>query len=419
MDKKSSNKKAIKEEKISSESSSDDKSDDEVIEKDPNAPMGYTIKRKQNKELVHKSRLLKNNSNFIMVSGSTGTGKSTLLLALLVCFSNKVKHIVLASAKMVDDAHKSIEKYCKKESIEFHYVHDADQCNNTLADILDSKKESEHVIVIFDDFNINFTSQGNDPLNQIIIKVFALLRSQNCSGIIVTQTYYNVPTKVRENCNMRIVFKMDNVHSHRALINDIEGLFYDGNNENEVRRDLKALYNKIFMEPYKFMIILSHPPPQIRIGWHDIVYPPDQAGYIEGGELKPKKKRQISKPIARKRELYRTAVDLGLPTYYWKRITVPQLEHFVKVKSAQGQKGNGNTAPEIDKIIEGAGDDEDTIERLNSKLGHHIRQYKRKGNPNNLTYISDLCNKLSEKGMPIQQIRYILKHTNMTDFIEI
>jgi len=399
--------------------SSEEQSDGDIIEKDANAPMGYAIKRKKSKDLVHKSKLLKNNSNFIMVTGATGSGKSTIVLQLLLCFSKKVKYILLASAKIFDDAHESIKKYCKKEDIIFNYVHDADECNNKLADILDEKKKDDHVIVIFDDFNANFNAQGNDPLNQIIIKVFSLLRSQNCSAFVITQTYYSVATKVRENCNIRIVFKMDNVHSHRALINDIEGLFYNGDNEHDVRKDLKVLYNKIFSEPYKFLLILSHPPPQIRIGWHDIVYPPDQVGHVEGGEMKTKKKREISKPIKEKHALYRIAVDLGMPRYLYKKSTLEQIKKWIEIKTSKAQLSNGNTAPELEKILSGEGFGEETVDKLRGRLQYNIRRYKAYENPRNISAISEICNKLVDKGMPIDQVRYLIRSANMDEHIEL
>jgi len=406
-----------------SETSSSSDEDDSVIEKNPNAPMGFSIKRKKHHDLIHKSRLLKPNSNFIMICGATGTGKSTLVLCLLPCFSNKLKHVIICTAKPEDDSHLSIKKYCESNKIKFYNdAHDADTANNTIADVLDKKKKNEHLLVIFDDFNINFNSKSDDELNKIMIKVFALLRSQNCSAIVISQTYYNIPTRVRENVSMRLIFQLSNVMSHRAFIDDITGMFFDGSNENTVRTDIKKIYNQVYQEPYKFMVVLSTPTPQIRIGFNEVVYPPDQAGVIVGGgeQSSIRKKKKINSEIIKKRELYNTAVDLGLPKYYFKNITLKQLQHFISKKSGEGQQKNGNNAEEIEQIIEGAGseDDEHKILRQKNKLLRYIRQYRRKGNPNNLITISEICNKLISLGMSSAHIRYILKHTSMDEHID-
>ena len=416
----------------SSSSSSSSESESDVTEKNPNAPMGFSIKRKKHHDLIHKSRLLKPNSNFIMICGSTGSGKSTLILYILPCFSNHLKHVIICTAKPEDDSHISIKKYCESNKINFYNdAHDADTANNTIADVLDKKKKNEHLLVIFDDFNINFNSKSEDELNKIMIKVFALLRSQNCSGMVISQTYYNIPTRVRENVTMRLIFQLSNVMSHRAFIDDITGMFFNGSNENTVRNDIKKIYNKVYQEPYKIMVVLSTPTPQIRIGFNEVVYPPDQAGVIIGGGGEQSSitnehknagilKKKINSEIIKKRELYNTAVDLGLPKYYFKNITVKQLQHFISKKSGEGQQKNGNNAEEIEQIINGAGTEDDVhkILREKNRLSRYIREYRRKGNPNNLIYISEICNKLISLGMPSAHIRYILKHTYMDEHID-
>lgn len=93
-----------------------------IYEKNPEAPMGYMIRRPHAEIINHKSQLLKPNSNFIMIVGSTGEGKTTALLSWLPCFSNRTKYIILASSKGEDDAFDVIETYCKTEKIEFKFV---------------------------------------------------------------------------------------------------------------------------------------------------------------------------------------------------------------------------------------------------------------------------------------------------------
>lgn len=404
---------------ISSSSSSDSETnndeDDQVIEKDEDAPMGYRIKRKNHSDVIHRSKLLKNNSNFIVICGATGAGKSTICLQLLPCFTKHTKYIIIASAKYDDDAHESIKKYCEHEKINFEYVHDANECNDTLARIVDTKKQKDHAIVLFDDFNINYSSRSDDELNQIMIKVFALLRSKNCSGIAISQTYYNIPTKVRENCNMRFIFSLGNVHSVRAFMEDVEGKFYDGDNDQQVKKDIKNIYKEVFREPYRFILVLSHPPAQIRLGWRDIKYPLDMAGHVEGGGgLKPRK-NTMNQSIIKKREMYKQALDLGLPKYLWAKITPAQLEKFIKVHAAKGEKRAGNNAPELDEIINSV----EPPNKQRNKLSYNVRRYKKTGNIKNAQLASDIINNLINGGhMDEREARYYIQSHGLDDVIE-
>lgn len=395
-----------------------DKEKKVIFEKDEDTPMGYRIARKDTKQVNHKSKFLKPNSNFILVCGSTGTGKSTALLTIIPMFTNKTKYIIIASKKVEDDAHDAIKEYCEKENINYKYVHDIEECADTLADILDKKKKDEHMIVVFDDFNTQYSSRSEEGHNNIMIKCFAMLRSSNCSAIAITQSYSNLPTKLRENANMRVVFALGNIYSVRALLDDTVGLFFDGDDEKSIRSDIKKIYKQVHLQPHQFIVITNGPPsPQIRIGWNKIVYPSDQAGEIAGGSIPTvRKKHHDGKGILLKHQLWAQARDLGIPSYLHHTANVKQLQEFIKLKTAEGQKGIGNSAPEIQKVLE---DSEPPEGKLKQRLHYNIRRYKSTGNPRNLNIIAELCNKIVDTGvMDITQVKYYLKRAGLEDEIE-
>lgn len=442
-----------KEAQIKEDKKSD--SDDQIFEKDPETPLGFRIKRPKDEVVHHKSKFLKDNSNFIAITGASGTGKSVSLLTILPFFTNFLKYIILASCKYQDPAHKAVENYCKHEKIEYHYVHEPEECGTAIADTLDQKKENEHMLVIFDDWNTNYTSKGEDPYNNLMIKVFAMLRSSNCSAIAVTQTYYNIPPKVRENLSMRIVFALGNVLSIRIMLDDICGLFINTENERTLKQDIKKIYQKVFDKPHEFLVVISNPqPPQIRIGWNQIVYPLDLIGKVEAGEMNsqseslvegmvnPKvldqafqetepNKKPIGKGIQAHQALYQQARDLGFPKFLHQPVTKDQLEKFVNLKTAKGQKSIGNNAPELGKGGSLALHDDPSIqnilenigipseERLFKQLIYRIRQYRMTDNPKQLKMITEIANELANMGSDLNKVKYIIRKNHLQDEIEL
>lgn len=397
---------------------------EDIFEKDDSTPMGYRIKRPEATTIYHKSKLLQNNANFISIIGATGSGKSTALLDLLVCFTDDTKYIMISSAKFDDDAHSAVKKYCEFKKIKFIFTHDAEETSEAIADMLDEKKKPIHAIIIFDDFNVNYSASSSEEFNKIMIKSFSTIRSQNVSAIAVTQSYNNLNSKLRLNCNMRIAFKMDDEYSVRALISDVAGAFFNpAKSRKETRHEIACVYGQVYQKEHAFIVVLTTPPPaQIRLGWLNIVYPPNLVGEIAGGavvtpEGKPQpKKRVLTKRIAEKQALYKQALELGFPKWKYKTVTPEELEKFIKFASAKGQKNVGNTAPEIEAILNG---NDETPEKMRQRLFYNTRQFKANQNPKHLEKISHYANQLVEGGhISLPEMKYIIRRNHLDDFIE-
>lgn len=379
--------------------------DDNMIVKDDDSPLGITIKRPNTKYIEHKSKLLIPGSNRILIAGSSGTGKSTLVLQLIPQFSNKTTTIILASVKPYDDVHTAVEKYCKQQKIKFIKTTNEDETSSALNDLLEQKDKNEHAIFIADDFAVQSsdTSKKEGSAHSIMNTCAKVFRSFQISIIFITQQYHGFSTAVRDNVNMKIIFQLSNRYSIDAFIQDEIGRFYDGSNETEVRKDLRQIYRRVYEKPHAWILSLSNPN-QIRLGWKEIVYPTDQVGIIEGGSVViEKKKKKISTGINKKRELYREAVKLGFPQYMYRVATPQQLTAFIK------GKGKDNV------------DDYDTepVESLRHKLSYAIRKYKDVGNPRTLERITDLCNKIiTNDESKIPMLKYVLKRAGLDDLIE-
>ncbi|MDR3597947.1 ATPase/DNA packaging protein, partial [Clostridium sp.] len=213
------------------------------LEKNIDSPIGVSIKRINCDECIHKSKLLCNGSNRISIIGSSGSGKSTVLLQLIPMFTNDLKYIILATVKDNDDAHTAIEKYCNEYKIKFVKVNNPETAMDEIDKVLQSKKISDHALIIFDDYATGYNSSANDPSNKVIVTCYSLLRSFNCSMIMITQSYNNVPTRVRENITMLILFKLKNVFSLRAALEDINGMFSCGDdNDKNTKTEIGKIY---------------------------------------------------------------------------------------------------------------------------------------------------------------------------------
>jgi hypothetical protein len=147
------------------------------------------------------------------------------------------------------------------------------------------------------------------------------------------------------------------------------------------------------------------------------VYPPDQTGEIVAGSIKQRKKRTLNDALLKRSALFKQAVDLGLPKYLWRTITVKDLEEFIQKHSAMGQKEAGNTAPEIDAIVEKAS--EPSVETLMNRFSYRLTQYKRTGSPHHIPIIGQLANTICEMdSTKTDRIKYQISVAGLRDEID-
>lgn len=388
------------------------------IVKDENSPIGVSIQRITRNEIEHKSKLLCAGSNRIIIVGASGSGKSTVMLQIIPMFSNKLTHILLGTVKSYDDAHSSIEKYCKEQNIYFTKFGDGESASEVINETLNAKKESDHALIIFDDYATSYNSQSNDPENKVMIQCYSLLRSFNTSMICITQSYQNIPTRVRNNSNMLICFRMKDTHGVNILLNDIYSSFVCGDESTDkaTKAKIREMYKKIvFDQPHEWIMVIDNPP-QIRHKWNTIIYPDDLKGSIVGGSVdksNTEKFKRVPVGIIKKRDLFKQALELGIPSYTYRKITVPQLEQFIQIKSAQGQKMAGNTASELDEILK----PKVVPKNEHIRLLYLIRKYKKSQNPEYLNKIIQQCELLIDEGTDKAYLDYILSYNHLDKLI--
>lgn len=213
-----------------------------------------------------------------------------------------------------------------------------------------------------------------------------------------------------------MVFSLGSAISVQKFFEEISGIFYDGGSEKNLKTKLKDLYSQVRQTAHGFMLVLNHPPRQIRVGWQTIVYPPDQTGEVIAGGTKVKR-HVISSGILKKNELFKQAVALGFPKYLWKTVTPKILENYLQQQTAQGQKQAGNTAPEIESLINQTNNQ--STEWLRKRMMYRIRRYKQTGSLQELRKIEEYANQIYELDPSMSdQVKFMISRAGITDQIQ-
>lgn len=349
---------------------------------------------------------------FICIVGSTGTGKTKLILNLIPNFSDTTKYIILCSLIVDNPIHDRIEKYCDLKKINYVKYTDVPTAEKSIEDIISDTGKEGHKLIIIDDFTEY--KKSDDEYNIFATKCFSLLRNYNCSVIYITQSYSTIPTKARTNISIRIVGQCDNIYSIRGVQQDTSNLFL------EQPFTLMDLYKNMLDDKHKFIFLRSNPP---EIGMITNDY--DNRGQLikqNYEKLFPKTNVKhgglIFTPetsgMNKKKKLFELAKQFGFPKDRWKLCTINELKNFIKEESAKGEKQAGNTAKEIDDILKN-----NNIAFGKNQLGYLINKWKRTQKPSYIDKIIYTARDLLDSGeMSKEYWVNKLENTGLNNFIQ-
>lgn len=178
-------------------------------------------------ELIkHKHPLLNDGSNFIGIVGHSGSGKTMILRDLVPMFYAQC--IILCSVVKFNPVHLAIFLWAKARQIRmgiYNSVERADAAVSALVQEYQAMEPEEqkqfHNLLVSDDFT-NYQQRREDRFNNFLIKAFSLLRNMNFSMVCVTQDYSNIPTLVRSNLRIIIIFAQGNHHGLTQLKLDLK-----------------------------------------------------------------------------------------------------------------------------------------------------------------------------------------------------
>lgn len=140
--------------------------------------------------------LAPNTPTNILISGSTGAGKTNLLCNLIYDLMSW-NNIYVYTPNLQEDKYINLQTACESagggESIFSQEI-------DLTVDDMDS---SSHNIVVFDDW-ITTDAKTMSIINDYFIRG----RKRNCTNIFLTQSYYDTPKMIRLNCNYFFIFKL-------------------------------------------------------------------------------------------------------------------------------------------------------------------------------------------------------------------
>ena len=187
---------------------------------------GKVIPYKMKKRERWNPEPLPPNEILALICGQSGCGKSTFILRLLPNVSPKyLKHVIVLSRIEGNEIYDAIKEWCKSKDITYEFTSDIDESMQIIEKrINDKTKEDEHICCIFDDWNQAARSEKSNPYNQVSIEMMTKGRNYKVHSIYITQQYVAIPTVIRVNGNMLVVFSMSDKNAKLAVCKDFTSL---------------------------------------------------------------------------------------------------------------------------------------------------------------------------------------------------
>jgi hypothetical protein len=135
------------------------------------------------------------------------------------------------------------------KNIHYRIGYDVEQAEDILNEIVNKKEEeacNKWNLLIFDDFN---DQKKNGKYIQLSNDCFSKLRNYHTHMIYVVQQSTMVPTIMRTNCNLRVIFEMYNKFDVESIRHDFESITKKSEDE------FNELYKIITDHPHSYMMI--------------------------------------------------------------------------------------------------------------------------------------------------------------------
>lgn len=179
-------------------------------------PFGRRIFVQYDKPTKHKHFALPDGHLAFCINGTSGSGKSTVICSLLPFISNLSQVLIFSCiSEEVNKAYQAIHAWCDKSDIEYGIVDNPRDAKLMMAEFQEKKKPESFGICIMDDFNQQ-KSGKNDAFNSEGAVIAAMQRNYGYHCVFVCQATQGVPTSIRNNTNIKIVFRMNEEHAIRG-----------------------------------------------------------------------------------------------------------------------------------------------------------------------------------------------------------
>ena len=207
----------------------------------------------------------------LLVCGSTGCGKTNAVVDLLMRYIPW--QVLWVYAKHMGEAWQSLQ--AKVEAREKRLKRPISFWETSLENAVpvDTLSPTNRNVVVFDDFIMDREHQPT------IADYFVRGRHRNCSLVYITQSYYDVPKIVRNNCSHYMIFRGYNGSDETHLWKDLG---------SGMRKDEFAEYlREATRRPHGFAFIDTDPArPELRwrIGFDRLVLPDNMVDAADDSE---------------------------------------------------------------------------------------------------------------------------------------
>lgn len=153
------------------------------------------------------------------IVGASGCGKTHCLLNIVPNFED-LKFIAYFSLVQNNEVCQILRGYCDHEEIPFYTATEPETGQKMIQEAIASKMKTEYALIIFDDFCRVVDKRDNSPYGSFISTCSQMLRNEHCHQIIITQSAWTLVDAVKNNVNLRIVFRLETTHAQDAVRND-------------------------------------------------------------------------------------------------------------------------------------------------------------------------------------------------------
>lgn len=183
---------------------------------------GKEIKIKHQQKIKHRSSMIPDGPLFLLLLGQSGSGKSCNLLSIIPSLSKQIKRIGICTLIRGNKSHEAIKNYCEENDMICKISYEVDSAMDMIESLANTRDDmDDKICLIFDDFT-NYSKSRDNPFNRIQTQSFSQLRNYGIECMItITQSALNVPTLIRANSNMRIIYPMSDTFAYRSTKDDI------------------------------------------------------------------------------------------------------------------------------------------------------------------------------------------------------
>jgi hypothetical protein len=180
----------------------------------------------------HPSKFFPDGDLSFEIIGKRGTGKSTILTEIIPQIGTSKPESVTGFVQLSqvfiftlipnNPVNGAIKRWCEAQDPPILYKQYDSPAPENIADIeatMGAKPEGSYGLFIFDDF---VPKEGASASLSFVVTAFKLLRNEGYYCCIITQDAISVNTKIRNNANIKIVFRMNNIHAVYSIARDFE-----------------------------------------------------------------------------------------------------------------------------------------------------------------------------------------------------